>query len=275
MPPEGALGTTVHSELTIVLPHHDCAGYLGAAVESVLGQDFRDLALVVVDDHSPTDDWRAALRPFRADPRLLVYRTSRNVGHLRVKNAVLTSVRSPYVGFQDADDISLPGRLRRQVAALASGRADLVGCHLEHIDATGRTIGRRRMPRNGNLLLRLGRSTVVHHPASMARRELFERLGGFDGTARLGADTDFHLRAAYLFRLRNITRVLYRYRIWPGSLTQAAATGFGSPVRRAYTDAMRAQEQARRRARSRAELLPLLVAPPNDVAFELHRVELS
>ncbi|WP_336320207.1 glycosyltransferase family 2 protein [Streptomyces lavendofoliae] len=259
--------------LTVILPHYDCAAYLGAAAGSVLGQDFRDLTLVVVDDRSPGDDWRAALRPFADDPRLVVLRTTSNVGHLRIKNAVLEGVRGPYIGFQDADDVSLPGRFRRQVALLDRGRADLVGCGYECIDASGRVTGRRRMPRYGNLWMRLGRSTVALHPSTVVRREALQRLGGFDGTARLGADTDFHLRAARLYRLRNVSRVLYRYRVWPRSLTQAPETGFGSEARRAYTESLRRREEARRRAGSRAELLPLLIAPPNDVDFGLEPVD--
>lgn len=272
MPSSGMPGATA---LTVILPHYDCAAYLRPAVASVLGQDFRDLSLVVVDDCSPGDAWTGALLPFAADPRLLVLRTSRNVGHLRIKNAVLRRVRSPWVGFQDADDISLPGRFRQQVAMLAAGRAELVGCGYQYIDGAGRVTGHRRMPRNGNLWMRLGRSTVAHHPATVVSREALERLGGFDGTARLGADTDFHLRLSYLYRLRNTRRLLYQYRVWPGSLTQAAETGFGSSVRRAYTAAMTAQEQARRRAGSWKELLPLLLAPSNDVDFELRPVPLG
>jgi hypothetical protein len=261
--------------LTVVLAHYDCSRYLGAAVASVLNQDFTDLNLVVVDDCSPTDEWLGALRPFADDHRLLVRRASRNVGPLRIKNTVIGSTRSPYVGFQDADDISLPGRFRHQICLLAANRADLVGCSIEHIDATSQVIGRRRMVSNGNLWMRLGRSTVAHHASTVARRELFDRLGGFDGTARLGADTDFHLRAAYLFRIRNIRRFLYQYRIWPGSLTQAPTTGFGSQARVAYTETMREQERARRGASSREELLPLLVARPNDVEFTLEPVTVA
>ncbi|MEU3183998.1 glycosyltransferase family 2 protein [Streptomyces sp. NPDC006923] len=261
--------------LTVILPHYDCADYLGLAVESVLRQDFRDLVLVVVDDCSPDDAWTRTLRPFADDTRLVALRTSRNVGHLRIKNAVLERVRGPYVGFQDADDISLPGRFTHQVRMLASGRADLVGCGYEYIDDAGRVTGHRRMPRHGNLWMRLGRTTVAHHPATVIRRDMMDRLRGFDGTVRLGADTDFHLRAARLYRLRNTRRLLYQYRIWPKSLTQAPDTGFGSEARRAYTEAMTAQEHARRQARSREELLPLLAAPPNDIEFELRPVRIG
>lgn len=258
--------------VTVVLPHYDCADYVGQAVGSVLAQDRPDLRLVVVDDCSPDEAWTAALRPYAGDPRLTVLRTSENVGHLRIKNKVLETADTPYIAFQDADDISMPGRLRHQLALLERGKADLVGCAYEYIDASGQGTGRRRMPRNGNLWMRLGRSTVLLHPSSVVRREVLERLGGFDGTVRLGADTDFHLRAARLYRLRSVRSVLYRYRIWPQSLTQAPETGFGSAQRRSYTEAMNAQERRRREARTREELLPLLVAPPNDVDFRLEPV---
>jgi glycosyltransferase involved in cell wall biosynthesis len=258
--------------LTVVLPHYRCAGYLPAAVESVLSQTMRDLRLIVVDDCSPGDDWLAGLARFRADPRLTVLRASRNVGHLRLKNAVLPRVTSPYVGFQDADDLSEPDRFSVQVDLLERDRADLVGCGYVTIDAEGRKVGQRLMPRNGNLWMRLGRSTVALHPTTVVRRSVFTRLGGFDGTALFGADTDFHLRLARLYRIRNTRRTLYRYRVWPQSLTAAPETGFGSPARQAYVARMVALEQERKRARGRAELLRLLVAPANDVTFELEPV---
>jgi glycosyltransferase involved in cell wall biosynthesis len=258
--------------LTVILPHFRCARYLPAAVESVFTQTMRDLRLIVVDDCSPGDDWLAALARFRDDPRLTVLRASRNVGHLRLKNAVLPMVTSPYVGFQDADDVSERDRFTVQVAMLERDRADLVGCGFVKIDADGREQGVRLMPRNGNLWIRLGRSTVALHPTTVVRRSVFTRLGGFDGTAVFGADTDFHLRLARLYRIRNTRRALYRYRVWPQSLTAAPETGFGSPARQAYVARMVALEQRRKQARSRAELLPLLVAPSNDVTFDLEPV---
>lgn len=258
--------------LTVVLPHFGCARYLGASVASVLGQHLRDLALIVVDDASPSGAWIDALRPFAGDPRMTVLVASRNVGHYRIKNAALRLLRSPYVGFQDADDISHPERFGRQVRRLRRGRADIVGCGFERIDETGAVLSRRRMVRNGNLWMRLGKSFVTLHSTTVVRREVLERLGGFDGTARVAADSDFHLRAAHLYRIQNIRPVLYQYRLWPGSLTSSLETGFGSDVRRAYAEAMWQRERHRRLARSKEDLLPLLVAPPNDVDFDLHPI---
>jgi glycosyltransferase involved in cell wall biosynthesis len=259
----------VNPRLTVILPHYDCARHLGRAVASVLRQDFTDLRLVVVDDCSPNEDWVPVLRAFADDPRLAVFTTSRNVGHLRIKNAVLADLRSPYVGFQDADDESLPERFGRQVRALDRGRADIVGCAVEYVDDAGTPLRSRRFGRNGNLWLRLGRSFVTLHPATTVRREVLERIGGFDGTARVAADSDFHLRAAYLYRIRNLRTVLYRYCQRADSLTLAPETGFTSGLRQEYTKGMWEREQARRQARSTPALLPLLTAPGNDVEFSL------
>jgi glycosyltransferase involved in cell wall biosynthesis len=261
--------------LTVILPHYDCAEYLAEAVASVLAQDFRDLALVVVDDRSPNDDWLSALRPFRDDLRLRVFATSCNVGWPRLKNKVLETVDSPYVGFQDADDVSLPERFRRQVRLLERDRAEIVGTAFEVVDAAGTVVRRRRMVRNGNLWRRVGKSFVTFHPTTVTRTEVLRRLGGFDGTTRIAADTDFHLRAAHLFRIRNLRAVLYRARARPDSLTGSPETGFGSAVRTAYADAMWRREQCRRKARDPAELSRLLAARANDVEFSLREVDIG
>ncbi|MFJ8691278.1 glycosyltransferase family 2 protein [Micromonospora wenchangensis] len=258
--------------LTVIVPHFRCATYLPESVASVLGQTHSDLRLVVADDHSPDDDWITALEPWRDDPRLTLLRASRNVGPLRLKNAVVESVSTPYVGFQDADDVSEPDRFARQLAVLERGRADLVGCGYRVIDASGNPQGVRHMPRNGNLVHRFGRKTVALHPATVVRREVITRLNGFDGTAAFGSDTDFQLRVAWLYRIRNLRRPLYRYRAWAASLTAAPETGFGSPARDECMRRMAELERRRRQARNRAERLPLLVAPPNDVSFDLQQV---
>jgi glycosyltransferase involved in cell wall biosynthesis len=260
--------------LTVVIPHFDSAQFLGTAVSSVLNQNYRDLSVLVVDDSSPTDEWKEALQPFSGDERLTVLATSRNVGHYRIKNTVFSLIRSPYVGFQDADDISHPQRFARQVRVLERGRADVVGCDFDCIDETGTPFERQRMVRNANLWMRFGKSFTVMHPASVLRREVLEQLHGFDGTATVAADTDFYLRAAYLFRIRNIRGALYQHRRWQGSLTARPDTGFGSPLRDDYAKAMRERERARRSVRHRRDLLPLLQASPNDMDVELALVQL-
>ncbi|MEV0264667.1 glycosyltransferase family A protein [Streptomyces sp. NPDC050617] len=263
------------ARLTVLIPHRDCPRFLPQAVSSVLGQTARDLAVVVLDDCSADGSWRRALAPFATDRRLTVLASARPAGPFRLGNAVLPLVRSPYVAFQDADDISHPLRLERQLRLLERGRADVVGCCFEVLDEAGTPLYRKRLPRHADVWMRLGRSFAVLHGATAMRRGVLDRLGGFDGTTRFGADTDFHLRAARLFRVRNLPSVLYRQRRWPRSLTAAPDTGFGSAARAAYARVVRDRERERRAAASWEELAPLLTAAPNDVRVELRPVRLE
>jgi glycosyltransferase involved in cell wall biosynthesis len=258
--------------LTVILPHFKCEAYLRDAVCSILNQEMDDLGLILVDDSSPSDAWIDAVRPFLSDTRLTILRTSRNVGHYRIKNAVLDRIRSPYVAFQDADDVSHPTRLLTQLTMLERNRADIVGCGFDYVDAEGAPIRTKRMVRNSNRWLALGRSFVLLHPTTVARRPVFDFLGGFDGTARIAADADFILRAAHVYRIRNIQDPLYQYRVRPGSLMTHPDTAPDSIARREYVAAMWERERLRRQTRTRAERESLLRAPENDIEFEVRSV---
>ena len=245
-----------------------------AAIESILRQRDTPLRLVVIDDATPGDAWVASLVQFRRDARLSVYRSDRNVGPYRLNNRILAEVETPFVAFQDADDLSEPDRLSIQLGILEKSGADMVGSSFRYISEEGTLISLKRMPRNVNLWMRLGRPFTLLHPTTVIKRSALTMLGGFDGTTRIAADTDFLLRAAPLLRIVNAPKFLYNYRLRGGSLTGDALTGHGSALRRAYVDAMRRRVKERRRNRSLRLLDESLLAPPNDVEFRLSPVRI-
>src|SRR5919106_2361570 len=219
--------------VTVITPHYDCARYLHEAISSILNQTFREFEMVVVDDSRPGDAW---LETIPSDPRLKLYRTSRNVGPYRIANRVIRMTSAPFIAFQDADDRSEPHRLKRLFEAVQRMRADVVGSAARYIDSEGRLLYVKRFGRNANLHLRIGRRFVMLHPSTMIRRSSIERIGPFDGSARFAADIEFVVRAHQLgLKLRNVRDVLYDYRRHPTSLTVAPATGHGSQVRESYT----------------------------------------
>lgn len=261
--------------VSVILPHYRCERFLAEAVGSILRQKEVDLELLVLDDASEDGRWLEAVRGFAGDPRLRVYQSSRNVGHYRLKNAAIARIRSPFIALQDADDASEPERLVRQLEALERTRAHIMGCSFRYVTEDGATLRERRMVRRCNFWLALGKRFVSLHPTTVMRREVFDVLGGYDGTARVVADDDFIRRAVHLFRVRNIPDVLYRYRQRPDSLTASPGTGYGSAMREAYREGMLRRQRERQRLRSREELLASLRAPANDVPFELRRIDLS
>jgi glycosyltransferase involved in cell wall biosynthesis len=257
--------------ISVILPHFGCERYLFDAVSSILHQELGELELKVVDDASPTDDWLQAIAKLRGDPRLTLYRTTQNVGPYRIKNRLIRATASPYIAFQDADDVSHPTRFRQQLQMMKRTGAQIVGCGFSYIAEDGRLIARQRMVRHVNLWMRFGKSFAALHPTTIVRSEIFETLGGFDGTTHFAADADFFLRAAHLYRIRNARAYLYDYRIRSNSLSTAQKTGLHSQDRARYAGLMQEREQQRRALRGEALRLSLL-APPNDIDFDLVKI---
>jgi glycosyltransferase involved in cell wall biosynthesis len=253
------------------MPHFGCEEFLGEAVDSILRQDLDDLVLVVADDASPTDRWRDVLGTRTRDPRLVLFRSDRNVGPYRLKNRLLEGVQSPFVAFQDADDRSHPARLRKQVLAIQRTGCVAVGCSFSYLSSQGILVRRKRMIRNVNLWICLGRSFVTLHGSMLVRRTALDELGGFDGTTHFGGDSDFTLRAAHLGRIRNLPDPLYDYRLRGTSLTGSSHTGLGSTARAEYARRMWMRERERR-ALPKAERHGALRAPVNDTEFVLTRL---
>jgi hypothetical protein len=149
--------------------------------------------------------------------------------------------------------------------------AHIVGSSFNYISEAGLFVNYKKMVRNANLWLSFGKSFVSHHPTTIVRREVLESLGGFDGTTKFGGDADFVLRAKHLYNLRNYPAARYEYRLHKSSLSGSEETGHDSVRRKKYVDAMKERERARRGEKG-ASLLQKLVAPPNDIEFELNEI---
>lgn len=107
--------------VSVIVPIHNYARFLPAAVESVLRQSYTDWELLLADDGST--DGSAAIAADYADRlaprvRLLRHPGGANRGVSATRNLALAEARGEYVAFLDADDLWLPERLARQVPIL-------------------------------------------------------------------------------------------------------------------------------------------------------------
>ncbi|MEV5935874.1 bifunctional glycosyltransferase family 2 protein/CDP-glycerol:glycerophosphate glycerophosphotransferase [Streptomyces sp. NPDC052079] len=97
---------------TIIVPVHKVQGYLHACLDSVLGQSYRDLEVIAVDDRSP-DGCGEILDGYAArDERVRVLHLPENVGLGRARNAGMPHATGDYLFFLDSDDTLTPGALR-------------------------------------------------------------------------------------------------------------------------------------------------------------------
>ncbi|MEU3363354.1 bifunctional glycosyltransferase family 2 protein/CDP-glycerol:glycerophosphate glycerophosphotransferase [Streptomyces pseudogriseolus] len=97
---------------SVIVPVHNVQGYLHACLDSVLGQSYRDLEVIAVDDRSP-DGCGAILDDYAArDERVRVLHLEENVGLGRARNAGMPHAAGDFLLFLDSDDTLTPGALR-------------------------------------------------------------------------------------------------------------------------------------------------------------------
>jgi hypothetical protein len=203
--------------VSVVTVFHRDSPFLRPAIASILGQTFRDFEYVLVDNG--TGMAPEALGPMGADPRLRWVRLPRNEGIPAGHNAGIAAAKGEFVALLDYDDLALPERLEKQVAAL---RADpgmgLVSALAEVIDEQDRTTGRVFCipdPAGHRAYAQYG--APVFTPVAMARREVFARTP-YRPLFPFAADLDFQSRATEHWRMAVLPEVLLRYR-WYGAQT--------------------------------------------------------
>lgn len=257
-------------KISIVLTHYDTEEYLAQSIESILGQTYHNLELYLIDDKTPSDDWKNVVEKFRSDSRLKVYQSSQNVGTYRLKNAIFPLINSPYIAFQDSDDFSSPDRLQHQHALMQKNNIDILGSGFNDLTGSG-MISSRTMPQYPKPYFYCGKKFLSLHGTWMIRRSILETLQGFDGETRFGGDDDFLYRALFAFKVRNTKKILYTRRLHERSLTGSQETGLGSKVRVEYNQSV-ASRIKKIRSLGRVERITALKGNPNNISFSLSRL---
>jgi hypothetical protein len=125
--------------VTVLMPLFNGERHVGAAIESILRQTYRDFELVIVDDGS-TDQSRQIARSYQ-DPRIRILVNDRNIGLAASLNRGLTASHGELIARQDNDDLSDPERLDRQVAMMAARpELALLGSQADAIGEDGRAL---------------------------------------------------------------------------------------------------------------------------------------
>jgi glycosyltransferase involved in cell wall biosynthesis len=205
--------------VSVVMPVYNEAAFVGAAIESVLQQTLRDFELVIVDNGS-TDDSPEILRRI-TDPRVRVFRNPRNLGSAAAGNRAVRESRAALIARMDADDIALPNRLEKQVAAFAAEpRLALLGAQVRHFEGRGpllRRIAPRAVTRSGIAWQSLFSSPFIHSTV-MFSRESFDSVGGYDERMQRSSDFALFSRIAAKYPVGNLPDVLVRLRHAPRAL---------------------------------------------------------
>jgi glycosyltransferase involved in cell wall biosynthesis len=207
---------------------------LSEAVHSVLGQSFRRLECIVVDDAST--DLTAEIAQSFEDERVRYLRVEHG-GVARARNAGMKAARGEWVALLDADDVWLPDKLERQLSAAAGLQtAGLVLCGY-YVSSRSLVPQYRVVPRNSrwavdDWMLLQGNGPAMGSTA-MLRRSLVLAIGEFADELTTAADLDFAHRLAAAAPVVTVRQPLVHYRTH-GAQMHLDALAFEADMRHVY-----------------------------------------
>lgn len=199
-------------KVAVIIPCHNNASTVGAAVESALVQDNVDVEVAVVDDGS-SDGSAEVLAPLAGRIRFI---RQENAGACAARNRGLSETRAPLVKFLDADDLLEAGCLSTQAAQTAAvGPEVVVFGRGIWVTQTGHEVAAYPSAEltEGAVLSPvdlLAASPLTSCP--LHRRALLDLVGGFDPDCPRGQEHDLHIRlglAGARFTFRDT--LCYRY----------------------------------------------------------------
>jgi hypothetical protein len=203
--------------IAVVMSVFNGQAYLRGAVESILAQTFTDFEFVIIDDGS-TDKTAEILSDYaKRDDRVRVV-SHENRGRAESLNRGIELARAPLIARMDADDISLPHRLKEQAdflerhpeVGLLSGAYDLMG-------SDNKILNTIRLPLGDlEIRTRMLDYNAMCHPAVIMRKDIVLSAGGYRRAFSESEDYDLWLRMAERTRLANLEQVVLQYRIHPG-----------------------------------------------------------
>jgi len=213
--------------VTVICLCHNQGRFVREAIQSVLGQTYSNIQLLVVDAASTDNSVKVISECLAARPEIRFIALAENCGNCKAFNQALQQAEGEYIIDLAADDVLLPDRVRKGVMSLAQA-GDPYGvnfCDADWISEEGGFKHRHsdRFPHNtipeGDIYRDLIARFFICSPTMIFKRRVIESLGGYDESLSY-EDFDFWIRSSRIFHYCYTPEVMVQKRIVEGSMSQ-------------------------------------------------------
>lgn len=207
-------------KVSVIMSVYNNQDSVSEAIDSILGQTFDDFEFIIINDGSTDATEKAILRYQEKDNRIVII-NQENKGLTRSLNIGIENAKGEYIARQDADDVSLPQRLKEQVDFLDKNKEiGFAGSSFEMIDEDGRFVDFVYIKNEPEKIkLRLKDRNIFCHGTIVFRCQLLNGVCGYRDFFRFSQDYDLYLRLIEQTYPGSVNNVLYRKRAALGSIS--------------------------------------------------------
>jgi len=220
------------SKVSIIIPTYNSGEYILESVDSALSQIYEDKEVIVVDDGS-TDRTRTVLDEYVSAGKIRYFYQDRS-GVAKARNFGLSQAGGELVAFLDADDVWKIDKLERQIKLFVNSTIGLVYSDMEFF-GVGRLVGKRFSDiarlRRGRVIEELIGENFISTSTVVTRRELVNKVGGFDEEFSIGEDYALWLKIARIASVDFSAEALVQYRIHAKQSSESAYKTYKSMAR--------------------------------------------
>lgn len=185
--------------VSVVMPSLNQARFIEAAIDSVLGQDYPNIELIVADGGSTDGTLRILKRRAALDKRLRWF-AGPDSGPANALDKALMRVRGTVVGWLNSDDLYMPGAIQRAISALQDNPGwVMVYGHGQYVDASGQWLNDYPALPPSMPVQQFAEGCFICQPTVFFRRTMALLLGKLDESLKTAFDFDYWLRAFQAF----------------------------------------------------------------------------
>ena len=181
--------------VSVIIATYNREKFIGAAVESVLKQTYKDFEVIIIDDGS-NDSTKEIIANLK-DPRIRYY-YQENKGRSIARNIALGLAKGKYITFLDSDDLYLPNKLEIQFDYMERNpNIYMIYTSAYCMDELGKDLNHKYEANTSGKIYKdiaFFIPVTITLPTVMVRRQVFEKAGNFDEVMYRFEDTDMWRR---------------------------------------------------------------------------------
>lgn len=206
--------------VSIILPVFNGEKYIESAVRSILNQTHENIELIVINDGSTDATLDICSRLSTIDKRIVLISRD-NQGLVKSLNEGISKAKGDYIARMDADDVSLPSRIEKQLKVITEDGVEFCFTSVDLIDEKDKQIGRVSYTVSKHVLkAKMLVSCCFYHPTVMFSRKIIEELY-YDESYYLAEDYELWSRLINKgYKATVIKSPLLKYRVHNNSVSQ-------------------------------------------------------